>query len=243
MQSHHLPFSPPVLPAERSWAQDSVPDFLWDILSTTNPVVKGGLKSSSFLAFFAAFCSIYLLCVPFLPCLFVFLFHAGAPWFPFSVPSLLMLRHPGSFVQYQVPIKLPQTVALMQTSLLCSRPVEWLLPLDRPQASQTQEVQWGLPWWRSGWESACQCRGHGFEPWSGNIPHAAEQLGPWATIAEPAHLEPVLRNKRGRDSERLVQRDEEWPPLAATRESSRTETNTQHSQKNKTNKQKEVQWN
>ena len=25
----------------------------------------------------------------------------------------------------------------------------------------------GLPWWRSGWESACQCRGHGFEPWSG----------------------------------------------------------------------------
>ena len=22
----------------------------------------------------------------------------------------------------------------------------------------------GLPWWRSGWESACQCRGHWFEP-------------------------------------------------------------------------------
>ena len=22
----------------------------------------------------------------------------------------------------------------------------------------------GLPWWCSGWESACQCRGHGFEP-------------------------------------------------------------------------------
>ena len=40
----------------------------------------------------------------------------------------------------------------------------------------------GLPWWRSGWESACQCRGHGFEPWSGKIPHAVEQLGPWATI-------------------------------------------------------------
>ena len=30
----------------------------------------------------------------------------------------------------------------------------------------------GLPWWRSSWESACQCRGHGFEPWSGRIPHA-----------------------------------------------------------------------
>ena len=36
----------------------------------------------------------------------------------------------------------------------------------------------GLPWWRSGWESACQCRGHGFEPWSGKIPHAVEQLSP-----------------------------------------------------------------
>ena len=89
----------------------------------------------------------------------------------------------------------------------------------------------GLPWWRSGWESACQCRGHGFEPWSGKIPHAAEQLSPWATITEPARLEPVLSNKRGRDSERPTHRDEEWPPLATTRESPRTETKTQHSQK------------
>ena len=40
----------------------------------------------------------------------------------------------------------------------------------------------GLPWWRSGWESACRCGGRGFEPWSGRIPHAAERLGPWATI-------------------------------------------------------------
>ena len=89
----------------------------------------------------------------------------------------------------------------------------------------------GLPWWRSGWESACQRREHGFEPWSGKIPHAAEQLGPWATITEPARLEPVLRNKRGHGSERPAHRDEEWPPLAATRESPRTETKTQHSHK------------
>ena len=45
------------------------------------------------------------------------------------------------------------------------------------------------------------------------------------------NLEPVLRNKRGRDSERPAHRDEEWPPLAPTRESPRTETKTQHSQK------------
>ena len=89
----------------------------------------------------------------------------------------------------------------------------------------------GVPWWRSGWESACQCRGHGFEPWSGRIPHAAEQLGPWATITEPARLEPVLRNKRGHNSERPAHRDEEWPPLAATGESPRTETKTQRNHK------------
>ena len=96
------------------------------------------------------------------------------------------------------------------------------------------KIKWlGLPWWCSGWESACQCRGHGFEPWSGKIPHAAEQLGPWTTITEPARLEPVLRNKRGHDSERPAHRDEEWPPLAATGESRRTETKTQHRQKKK----------
>ena len=36
---------------------------------------------------------------------------------------------------------------------------------------------------------------------------------------------------RGRDGERPAHRDEEWPWLAATRESPRTETKTQHSHK------------
>ena len=34
-------------------------------------------------------------------------------------------------------------------------------------------------------ESICQCRGHGFDPWSGKIPHAAEQLSLCATTTEP----------------------------------------------------------
>ena len=89
------------------------------------------------------------------------------------------------------------------------------------------KINYRASWWRSGWESACQCRGHGFEPWSGKTPHAAERLGPWATITEPARLEPVLHNKRGRDRERPLHHNEEWPPLAATRESPRTETKTQ----------------
>ena len=96
------------------------------------------------------------------------------------------------------------------------------------QMTSTLEIRnIGLPWWRSGWESACQCRGHGFGPWSGKIPHAAERLRPWATIAEPARLEPVLRNGRGRYSERPAHRDEEWLPLTATRE-----THSQHQRPN-----------
>ena len=34
----------------------------------------------------------------------------------------------------------------------------------------------GFPWWLSGKESACQCRGYGLDLWSGKIPCAAEQL-------------------------------------------------------------------
>ena len=56
----------------------------------------------------------------------------------------------------------------------------------------------------------------------------------------------MLHNKRGHDSERPAHRDEEWPLLATTRESPRTETKTQHSQKqiNKLiNFKKNVCWN
>ena len=43
----------------------------------------------------------------------------------------------------------------------------------------------GLPWWLSGKEFACQCRRHGFNLWSGKIPHAEGQLSPCATNIEP----------------------------------------------------------
>ena len=36
------------------------------------------------------------------------------------------------------------------------------------------------------WVRIClQCRRHGFDPWSGRIPHASEQPSPCATTAEP----------------------------------------------------------
>ena len=48
----------------------------------------------------------------------------------------------------------------------------------------------GLPWWLNGKESACQCRRHGFDPWSGKIPHTSEELSPCATTTEPVLWSP-----------------------------------------------------
>ena len=67
-----------------------------------------------------------------------------------------------------------------------------------------------------------------------NLPANAGDTGSGPGLGRshmPRDLEPVLRNRRGRDSERPAHRDEEWPPLATTRESPRTETKTQHSHK------------
>ena len=56
--------------------------------------------------------------------------------------------------------------------------------LSRSQLFPPVALSDWLPW-RSGWESTCQCRGHGFKPWSGKIPHAAEQLSLCATATKP----------------------------------------------------------
>ena len=42
-----------------------------------------------------------------------------------------------------------------------------------------------LPWWLRGKESTCQGRRHRFDPWSGKIPRAMEQLSPYVTAIEP----------------------------------------------------------
>ena len=81
----------------------------------------------------------------------------------------------------------------------------WLLPTQARFCSRFQGralvyniCLMGLPWWSSGWESACECRGHGFNPWSGKIPRVAEPWSPpmchncWSPLAP----EPVLCNKR-----------------------------------------------
>ena len=42
----------------------------------------------------------------------------------------------------------------------------------------------GLLWRLHGKESVCQCRKYGFDPWSGKIPHATEQLSSYTTTIE-----------------------------------------------------------
>ena len=67
-------------------------------------------------------------------------------------------------------------------------------PLQGPTDSALRTATLGFPWWLSGQESACQCRGRGFNPWSGMIPQAAEQLGPCATSHWACALKPRSRN-------------------------------------------------
>ena len=99
----------------------------------------------------------------------------------------------------------------------------------------------GLPWWLRGKESSCQWRRHRFDPWSGKVPHASEQLNPWATITEPVletpgaestepthhdywsprALEPVFRNKRSHHSEKQVESNSCLPQLERSRYSNK----------------------
>ena len=57
--------------------------------------------------------------------------------------------------------------------------------LTRKKKSLSRRNIFRLLWCLSGKESACQCRKHEFNPWSGKIPHAAEQLGLDAKTIEP----------------------------------------------------------
>ena len=68
-----------------------------------------------------------------------------------------------------------------------------------------------LPCWLSGEEPACKCRRHGFNPWSGEIPHASGQLSLCITTAEPTSLEPTLPNERSHCSEKPQRRHKEEP--------------------------------
>ena len=77
----------------------------------------------------------------------------------------------------------------------------------------------GFPWWFSDRESACQCRGQGFDPWSGEISHTMEQLTPWGAATEPVRLESAPQQKKPPQWEvcapQLEKAMQQWSPSAA----------------------------
>ena len=93
-------------------------------------------------------------------------------------------------------------------------------------------------------------QGHRFDPWSGKIPHATEQLSPCAkntdpvfqslqaATTEPTRLEPVLSNKISHRNEKPTHQNEEEPLFTATRESLHKATKIEHSQEKKFPKSK-----
>ena len=84
----------------------------------------------------------------------------------------------------------------------------------------------GLSWWLSGKKSACQCRRHGFDPWSRKVQHAVKQLSLHISTIEPLHwspraasAEPTHRNCRSPNTLEHVHFSKE-PSLASAREKS-----------------------
>ena len=95
----------------------------------------------------------------------------------------------------------------------------------------------GLPWWFRGKEPSCQCRGHGFHPWSGRIPSvwSSEAQVPLLSLCSRAG-EPRLLNPRAVTAEARVplslhllqEKPLQWEVclLATTRESMRAASKT-----------------
>ena len=111
----------------------------------------------------------------------------------------------------------------------------------KPNSSPTlKQITSGLPWWSNGKESAWQCRRHGFNPWSGKIPHASEQLGlstataPVLRAQEPQLLkstQPELVSAKEATVTRSHRAATREQPHSPQLQEVRTAAKTQHSQK------------
>ena len=73
--------------------------------------------------------------------------------------------------------------------------LEWSTTSNQSEWPLFKSWQIGLPWWYSGWETTCQCRGFRFEPWSRKIPHASKQLRVCTTREATAIRSPSISRK------------------------------------------------
>ena len=131
---------------------------------------------------------------------------------------LIQLCYPTvSFCHHRLllPLIFPSTHKWMEGSqyITVAVTVEHIPYLVEPyKNSMPMKKYLGLLWWSSGWESAHQCRVHGFDPRSGKIPYAEGQISLshscWDGVQSPCSARregPTMREK---------------PPLTAMRERS-----------------------
>ena len=112
---------------------------------------------------------------------------------PTLPPSDLGVQTPSPFSRPQgpaPPAPSPSDPGVQTRSPFPLRP-GGLVP--QPFLAQTQAcllpltLTQSVPWWHSGWASACPCRGRGFHLWSQQIPPAAgDKTRGCATTPEPA---------------------------------------------------------
>ena len=105
-----------------------------------------------------------------------------------SIPNLA--KEPVKQVQEALSLKQDvRKETIMKTHNKTSNYPTGLMAKKKNQTQKTEYKQekW-VSWWFSGEESTCQCRKHGFDPWSRKgIPEplvAAKQLSMWATAPE-----------------------------------------------------------
>ena len=81
--------------------------------------------------------------------------------------------HSGNLMPYLAsdePTNVSATVSVAQS---LSPPVLTTDSIHPHPAKNQKPAKFGFPWWYSGKESTCQCRGHRFDPCSGRIPRAS----------------------------------------------------------------------
>ena len=103
---------------------------------------------------------------------------------------------------------------------------QWLRICLPMQGTRVEPWSWEDPTCRGATKPMC----HNY--WACALEHMCHSY--WAHLPQllkPACLKPVLCNKRSHDNEKPAHRNEEQPPLAATRESLRSAAKTQHSQR------------
>ena len=94
-----------------------------------------------------------------------------------SVSSAARVCQPGQTPCFSLSKKNPELIRLPTTALLGA---------SRRHSHRLTHYKLAhrLPWWLRGIESTCECRRHGFDPWSRRIPHALEQLSLCAPVIE-----------------------------------------------------------